>query len=327
MVFSDGSQTSSLVAGGLYNPVILKRFTAAWKAKEQLECSIPLYKALETRLEVPLVYEVPVLRRFASIEEQNSWFQAADQPVLCDFLSPHLLNNSNTGLDAPYGFGEVLHTGRVDTLALLNTYADFLTKENCLKKEPFHFKELEQDADGVSYGGVRAAKIVFATGYGLKSNPYFEYLPLNGTKGELLLLRIPGLKEERVIKSSAFIIPMGDDLYRVGATYKWQDKTNVPTVEAKEELLEKLSDFLTLPYEVKEHEAGIRPTVVDRRPLLGQHPTYKNMYVFNGMGSRGVMMAPWLAAQLVAHMEDGEKLLPETNIARFSKKYFKPGFY
>jgi glycine oxidase len=33
VVFDDQSQQSSIVAAGLYNPVILKRFTAVWKAK------------------------------------------------------------------------------------------------------------------------------------------------------------------------------------------------------------------------------------------------------------------------------------------------------
>ena len=36
IVFEDTSQTSSLVAGGVYNPVILKRFSPVWNAKEQL---------------------------------------------------------------------------------------------------------------------------------------------------------------------------------------------------------------------------------------------------------------------------------------------------
>ena len=40
-VISDDSQTSSVVAGGLYNPVTLKRFTLAWKAKEQLDLAMP----------------------------------------------------------------------------------------------------------------------------------------------------------------------------------------------------------------------------------------------------------------------------------------------
>ena len=84
-VVADGSQTSSLVAGGLYNPVILKRFTLAWNADAQLEKAIPFYKGLEAKLGVQLDYKIPILRKFASIEEQNLWFEAADKKRLDQF--------------------------------------------------------------------------------------------------------------------------------------------------------------------------------------------------------------------------------------------------
>src|SRR5690606_24859788 len=77
-VISDRSQTSSVVAGGLYNPVILKRFTLAWKAGEQLGIALPFYQELEKKMGTSLLHDLPVLRKFVSIEEQNLWFEAAD---------------------------------------------------------------------------------------------------------------------------------------------------------------------------------------------------------------------------------------------------------
>lgn len=321
-VISDESQQSSKVAGGLYNPVILKRFTAVWKAKEQLEIALPFYHKLEQKLKVRLDYKAPVLRRFASIEEQNMWFEAADKPVLQDFLSTKLLPNTNSNIDAPFGYGQVLGTGRIDTSVLVNEYSKYLLGKNILEKCTFNFAKLKVEENGVSYKSIRAKRIVYTTGFGLKNNPYFNYLPLNGTKGELLVIKASNLKEENVIKSSVFIIPLGKDLYRVGATYKWKDKTNTPTMEAKEELLQKLKTFLKCDFEVVNHKAGIRPTVADRRPLAGQHPQHKNVYVLNGMGSRGVMIAPWLAAQLFNNIEHGEPIQTEASIDRFTKKYF-----
>ena len=82
MVFDDGSQQSSRVAAGLYNPVILKRFTEVWKAKEQLEIALPVYKKIEEELNIIIDYKLRILRRFASIEEQNKWFTASDKPSL-----------------------------------------------------------------------------------------------------------------------------------------------------------------------------------------------------------------------------------------------------
>jgi len=54
IVFEDASQTSSLVAGGVYNPVILKRFTPVWNAKEQLKVALPFYQILEEKLNITI---------------------------------------------------------------------------------------------------------------------------------------------------------------------------------------------------------------------------------------------------------------------------------
>lgn len=322
-VISDTSQQASQVAGGLYNPVILKRFTLAWKAKEQMELAQPFYAGLERKLGVQLDYKVPVLRRFASIEEQNSWFEAADKPGLDHFLSTTILPNSNTCLDAPHGFGEVNYTGRIDTGTLVEFYSTYLDQKGILERESFNFSDLTIEEGRISYKSIHAKQVVFACGYGLQDNPFFNYLPLNGTKGELLTIKAPAYKEDRVIKSSVFTIPLGEDLYRVGATYKWKDKTNEPTEASKKELLDKLTTFLRCDFEVVDHVAGIRPTVVDRRPLVGRHPAHKNLYVLNGFGSRGVLIAPYASTQLYQAIEHQNQIDPEMDIQRFTKKYYR----
>lgn len=321
-VVDDNSQRASVVAGGLYNPVILKRFTMAWKARTQMGLAIPFYERLEEKLGVKLDYKLPVLRRFASVEEQNLWFEAMDKKDLDYFLSPKLLKNKNQNIDAPFGLGEVKYTGRVDTKMLIDSYQKYLSEGELLFYGGFEYEALQVFDDYVSYKGQRARQIVFAEGYGLKSNPYFDYLPLNGTKGELLTIKSAELKEEAVIKSSVFIIPLGGDHYRIGATYKWKDKTNIPTEASKEELLTKLKTFLKVDFEIVDHVAGVRPTVTDRRPLVGGHPEYNNVYVLNGFGSRGVLIAPYASNQLFAHIEQGALIDGEMDINRFTKKYY-----
>ena len=294
----------------------------AWNARDQMDMAIPFYKNLEQKLKTKLDYKIPVLRRFASIEEQNLWFEAADKKDLDYFLSASILENKNPNIEAPFGYGEVKYTGRIDTKLLIESYTRFLMEKGALTKKSFDFNVFEATGDHISYKNIKARKIVFAEGYGLKSNPYFQYLPLNGTKGELLTIKAPELKEKAVIKSSAFIIPLGEDIYRLGATYKWKDKTNQPTDEARIELLDKLKTFLKCDFEVVEHVAGIRPTVTDRRPLIGQHPEHGNLYVLNGFGSRGVLIAPRASLNLYHHIEEGEPLDPEMDIARFTSKYY-----
>jgi glycine/D-amino acid oxidase-like deaminating enzyme len=190
-------------------------------------------------------------------------------------------------------------------------------------EEAFSFDALEMGEGVITYKGLKAGKIVFALGYGLKRDPLFNYLPLNGTKGELLTIKAPELRESRVIKSSVFIIPLKEDLYRIGATYKWEDKTNTPTQGAREELETKLRTFLKCPYEVTDHVAGVRPTVADRRPLVGRHPAFDNMFVLNGFGSRGVMTAPYASKVLFDFAECGLEIPAEMDISRFRRRYEK----
>lgn len=321
-VIDDDSQTSSMIAAGMYNPVIFKRFTLAWKAKEQLAVLDKFYEGIEHKLGESLNFRIPVLRRFASIGEQNAWFEAMDKRDLGDFLFQSIIESKNNCIHAPFGYGQVIGTGRIDTKKLVIGYQKYLLKKRALWLEQFDFKAFSLYEDHVVYKSVKARRIVFAEGFGMKNNPYFGYLPLNGTKGELLTIKAPDLKEESVIKASVFLIPMKNDLYRVGATYKWKDKTNLPTNEAKEELLEKLSSFLKCSFEVVEHNAGIRPTVVDRMPLVGKHPRYNGLYVLNGLGSRGVMIAPYASGQLFNFIENNEDLPPDIDIIRFTKKYY-----
>ena len=320
-VISDDSQTSSVVAAGLYNPIILKRFSLTWNAVEQMKIVEPFYESLEKKLNVKLDHKLPVLRRFASIEEQNRWFEASDRTDMKLFLSPKIIPNENAKIDAPFGYGEVLNTGRIDTSELLDVYKKDLITKNLFRNETFEYNSLQNSDDFISYKQLEAKHVVFAEGFGLSRNPFFNYLPLTGTKGELLTIKAPELKETSAIKSSIFIIPLGDDLYRVGATYKWKDKTNAPTKVAKLELLKKLDAFLKCEYEVIDHVAGIRPTVTDRRPLVGKHPEHQNLYVLNGFGSRGVVIGPYASKKLFDFIEVQAPLDDEMNIDRFKPKY------
>ncbi|VAV84569.1 FAD-dependent cmnm(5)s(2)U34 oxidoreductase, partial [hydrothermal vent metagenome] len=191
-----------------------------------------------------------------------------------------------------------------------------LENKEVLIKETFDYDSLQIEKN-IIYKVIKAKHIVFAEGFGLQQNPFFKYLPLKPTKGELLTIYAPNLKIDYILKSSVFIMPLGDDLYLVGATYEWEDLSNTTTKKAKEELLSKLKTVLQCEFKVIDQVAGIRPTVKDRRPLVGQHPEYNNVFVLNGLGTRGVMIAPYVALQLYNFIEKGLSLNTEIDIKRF----------
>ena len=319
VVFENDSQRSSLVAGGVYNPVILKRFTPVWNAKEQLEVAMPFYEKLEKRFEEKLDDKFPTWKVFKSIEDQNNWYIASDKPKLTEFMNPQIIKKKVIGIKGDHGFGEVYQTGRVDTHKLVSSYRNYLKNMGVLKLETFDYSTIKFEDSRVEYQNMEAKRIVFCEGYGLKQNPFFNDLPLNGTKGETITIKAPDLNIKFLAKSTLFVLPLEEDVYKVGATFNWTDKTSDPSHEGRSELVEKLDKVLSVPYEIIDHNAGIRPTVKDRRPLVGKHPEYPRLAVLNGLGTRGVMIGPTVAKQLFAHLEFGELLDPEINISRFKK--------
>lgn len=315
-VISNKSQQASIVASGLYNPVVLKRFNKAWDAEKHLPVAMSAYKELELFLGIKIDYKLPIYRLFSSIEEQNNWIIASDKILLKPYLISDIKSNINQNIYAPYGFGEVKNTGRIDTKLLLESYSNLLNNEKLISHESFEYDKLKI-SQKIVYKGIESKNIIFSEGFGVRQNPFFNYLPIEGTKGELIIINAPKLNSEVIIKSSVFIIPIGNNNYLVGSTYAWDDFNNDPTINAKNKLLNKLDKLVLCPYKVVYQRAGIRPTVVDRRPLVGQHKSHENLYILNGLGSRGVLIAPTVANALINFIEDKLPLQKEINISRF----------
>lgn len=320
VVFEDNSQTSSLVAGGVYNPVILKRFTPVWNAKSQLEKAMPFYTSLEEKLGIKIDSKFQTKKAFKSIEDQNNWYIASDKPLLSSYMNPKVYNEKIDGVLCDHGFGEVYETGRIHTKELLSAYEAYLKEKNQIIFETFEYDALKVNDSSITYKKITATYIVFAEGYGVVHNPYFKQLPLNEAKGELVTIHAPDLNIDFLLKSTLFVLPLGDNYYKVGATFNWKDKTSSPSEEGRNELVEKLKNVINVPYTITEQSAGIRPTVKDRRPLVGRHPNHKNIAVLNGLGTRGVMIAPTIAQELFEHLEHETALSAEIDIKRFRKK-------
>jgi len=319
-VIDSGVNSSSKVAAGLYNPVILKRFTPVWNAQSQLQVLDTFYRNIALNLQQQFDFKKPILRKFFSIEEQNNWYLASDKKELSHFLSTKLVVSKFSGIDSPFDYGEVNGTGYVDVALLLQEFKKSLKNKNIFSNEVFHYDQLEVLSDGIRYQNIEAKNIIFAEGFGMNKNPFFNDLPLDGVKGELLVIKAPHLALDVIINTSIFILPMGNDLFKVGATYNWNDKTNSPTEEGRQELTDKIKEVLSCDFEIVSHLAGIRPTVRDRKPLVGTHPTFPNIHILNGLGTRGVMLGPSMAKALFNHIEEGTPLDQTFAINRFLNK-------
>jgi glycine/D-amino acid oxidase-like deaminating enzyme len=124
-----------------------------------------------------------------------------------------------------------------------------------------------------------------------------------------------------ILNKGVFILPLGNNLFKVGATYNWDQLHDQPDENAKAELLSKLKKIVPYEFEVINHESGVRPAVIDRRPVIGSHPKHYSLIVFNGFGTKAVMLVPYFANILAQHLIEKLPLHEETNLSRFNKHY------
>jgi glycine oxidase len=318
LVDDGGKTSSSKVAGGVVNPVSFKRLILSWKAKELVGYAQEFYQEIANKTGVNSFESLKLLRPFTSFEEQNDWaMRMSSSPF--DEVMQFFEGQLPPTIFHDLGVGELNLAGRLDVLEFLSVTKDFFSNE--IVEESFDFNDLQIIGDElIHYKGVSYNRIVFCEGHQYINNPYFSYLPNNCTKGEILIIKSEEFPDQ-LISKGCFVMPLRQkNHFVVGATYKWDDLTTNPTETAKSELIEKLEKIGNFNYEVVEHKVGIRPTVPDRRPLIGAHSIYANVYIFNGMGSKAVMLAPYFSEEFVHFLQGGE-LSKEVDIKRYNR-YF-----
>lgn len=318
VVVDSGKGNATSIAAGTINPIVLKRFTGVWNVEHFLSSAKEFFKKIEKRTGIPFFWDAHFYRILHSVEEQNDWIMASDQKKLAPYLTPEILKNENPNLNVPYGFGKVNQGIRVNTTLLLDAYRSHLRENGTLFESQFEYNKLCSSKSGNSYQHFLAEKIVFAEGVGALKNPYFNSGMLLPRKGEYVTFKSPELQLDKIVKGPYFIIPEGNDLYKIGATLDRNDQTPQPTKKARLELEQALKKMIQCSYQVVGQSFGFRPTVRDRRPLLGRLNGLHQAFVFNGLGTRGILGASSLAQQLFNLIEEGTPLPKEIDIQRFT---------
>ncbi|HEY3371679.1 MAG TPA: FAD-dependent oxidoreductase [Prolixibacteraceae bacterium] len=323
LVFDDPDQASaSSVAAGIINPVVFRRMTKSWLVDTVFAQMESTYHEMEDLLSEKL-YDPCQLLKILHEESAQRWNEKVHTNQLENYLevSPDL-NFRHRGIHSPFGAGHVVKAGRVDIHQLVSLFGGLLDRRNQLRKEKFNFEKLVTNPQGIIYKDVRAEKIIFCEGPAVSQNPWFTGLKFKHSKGELLEVRIPNLQLDEIISHEVFVMPLGDDRYKVGATYSWDNLSWNTSPEAREELLTKLKSLVSAPVEVITQKAGIRPTMHDRKPVLGLLPEHPQIGILNGLGSKGALLGPYFARQLAEYLTGHSgSIHPEVTIDRFFRKW------
>lgn len=307
---------SSRIAAGLYNPVTGKKMVKTWLADQLFPEIERFYERMEELLGENFLHKRSIYRPFLSIEEQNEWMGHSGDPGMKAYFEKIVTTPLFEEVQNPFGGILLKNSGFLDINALLDAYSAFLISKGCLKQERFEEEGLELSQDQVTYGDIKAKAIVYCNGLGALESRFFAKLPFAPVKGEILDLQ-QEFTPDTIINRGVFRISLENGLKRVGSTYSWHDLDTGPTERAKNELLEKLEKLIKeKEAEVIVHKTGIRPATKDRRPFLGKHPEHENVYIFNGLGAKGVSLAPYFSKMMIELLVEGNEPQKEVNINR-----------
>ncbi len=298
IVASIEKSKASMVAAGMVNPLVFKRLTKSWLVDDLLPVMFETFAKLEHLLGQKFYFNKDILKPLSE-QEKELWLERKQNPEFSKYIFS-VNNDSNLKyLSGSAGYGRVTNSGYFNLGSFLNASEYFFRSKNLLVDSTVNPEEFDISAKSFEIGNWSAAKIVFCEGHHLIHNHLFRFVKMSPTKGEVLLLEAPGLSEEFILNKKVFVLPVGNGLFKVGSTYDWKDLSEKTTENGKASIVERFENLVNVSYTIKNHFAGVRPTIADRRPVLGFHPENKNIAVFNGLGTKGVMLAPYFAKEML----------------------------
>lgn len=308
---------ASRIASGLYNPIVLKRMRMVHLAEAFLSNMDTFYTDLESFIDEKIFFPSNIYRVIHDAEEQNNWYNLKDNQKWSAFLG-NITKDDNV-INVPYGLGVVQQTGWCNTRLMIESFREKM-KENIIE-QPFEIEQISIDKDVVRFNNKTYDAVVFAEGWrAAKNNPFYPNDVFRPAKGELLTIELDQDKAfEKILHFKHFLIPLEKKgLYKTGATYVHGDLSEQITDNSKKELLNSLTTVYDGSVKTVQQDAGIRAATKDRKPIIGQHPKYNNVYFLNGLGSRSILMAPYLSQSLVDLMLNQKPVDASIDINRFT---------
>ena len=315
-----GNNTSSRIAAGLFNPITGRKMIKTWMADELFPYLHKHYLEVEALTGSRFYYPMPLYRPFLSIEEQNEWMAKSADEGYQSYIEKICTGPAYSGVNDVFGGLLLKQCGYVDTASYLNAVRQLIERDAIFLKESVENDQIVIQQDGVRYKNYNADRVIFCNGP--QRNILFGWLPIRPLKGETLQIKSHPWKE-LIINRGVYMVPISQEGdWRIGATYNFKDETSAVTELARIDMVDKLKNLIHFPFEIVAQDWGFRPTTPDRRPIMGRHPEFASVYIFNGMGTKGVSLAPFFSEILIHSIENGVPLNKEVDIERYKVLYW-----
>ena len=313
-IIDKGVNHSSEIAAGIINPLVFRRTTLAWGLEQSWDLCRATYRALEEKLDQSFFHTKPMRRLFASEQEAKLWKVKCQEEAFKKHIGYCDSHEQLEYAQNTFGQGKIHEAHHIDVRSFLNETRAYFVAQGKLTEREINYRDIEKQLSKGEWQGV-----VFCQGFENIYNPYFNFLPIYTTKGEILTVHSPRISQDELLNRKCFLLPITNGNFRVGSTYQWATTNLNTTEEARDEILGNLNTLINVSVDLVDQQAGIRPTTPDRRPILGAHPNNPNLYILNGLGTRGYLLAPWCAQVLADFIIEQKEIPREMNLNRFLK--------
>jgi len=317
LIADPDTPAASRVAAGLINPVTGQRFVLQDNIEALLTSAHSFYHHLESVLDRKLLHSREMLRVIRNEKEKLAWQKRKEDPAYAPYLGGH--RESDPLVNTPEGAITQYHTSFLDTNELLDALHSHFLEQSIMQLSRVNYEEISLTESGVVWKGIKARRMIFCEGWRGSSNPWFNHLPFQPAKGEIVTLHTESTLPRTMINAGIWIIPIDRHTFKLGATYDWNVLDENESDDAREKLLAALDDTLVHPLKstLLEQKAGVRPGSRDKKPFIGFHADHPQLGIFNGFGSKGSLLTPFYSELFANHITNGEPLPSDVNVERF----------
>lgn len=316
--------SASGVAAGIVNPLTGRKLVQTWRADDLFPFLHQFYQDIETKLSGSFFHPMSIYRPYRSLDEKRAYETFTSELEIAKYVEQQTDNQLyDNYIENPFGGLEVKQGGWLNLISFIRFVREYFQEKGQFVQTHVYSNNLKVSDESIVFQKNQFKKVLFCDGTQGRENSFFDWLPYNVVKGQILTARVAHYPIRQVVNQGVFILPVDDNTIKIGATYSWHDLDWQTTTDGRSFLEQKVRSLLKIPYEVIGQSAGIRPATKDRRPFIGLHPDMPAVGIFGGFGSKGVSLTPYLARQFARFLVLGEDLDPEVNIQRYVSLYYR----
>jgi glycine/D-amino acid oxidase-like deaminating enzyme len=312
-IYDNGYKTSSSrVAAGMWNPLSFVNLKSSWMANQLMPEMEVTYRRMERLLGVSFFHPMPLLRVFPNAGATNLWEEKSRHPEVEQYIDSNWQPDLANHYETPFGSGVVKGAGWLNIPVYLSATRAFFESIQAFDEREIGEVEL---TSWLEHGDI----VLQCTGWKPMQRSFWHEVPIHTNKGQVLTLKMEEMSSDFMSNFGKFLIPMGNDLFRAGSTYEHGALDSLPS-DVANEILDDVSRSVKCSYSLVDHTAGFRPTTIDRQPVIGMHSQHPRLGLFNGFGSRGVMLVPFFVNHLIDHLMNETPIMREVHWKRFEER-------